>query len=112
MQFSDITKAFTKLGDFASSDTGQGLTNLAGLGLTGYGMYNQNKLQNKQNDLVSQNNMLQLQNYNYNKSLNDRLIAKENMAQDNLTSAFSDSFGGNKKKKSLGDYAGMYNFEG
>jgi len=99
-----------KLGSFANSDTGKGLTNLVGLGLTGYGMYNQNKLMKEQNNLAQQQNLLSLQNYNYNKSLNDREIAKENLEQENITSAFDNVFGTTNKKKKLGDYAGMYNY--
>lgn len=95
-----------KLGDFAGSDAGKGLTSLAGLGMSGYGMYKQNKLLNKQNDLLTQN-------YNYNKMLNNRHIAQQNLGQENFSNAYDSVFGTqDKKKKNLGDYAGMYNFKG
>ncbi len=101
----DFLEAIKNFGDFASKDTGKGLQNIIGLGLSGYGMYKQNKLLDQQNDLLTQN-------YNYNKMLNDREIAKENMEQDNITNAFNNTFGSTKKKKNINTYTGMSNFQG
>jgi len=58
---------------------------------------------------AKQANNLARQNYNYNKSLNDRQIAKENLEQDNSQNAFDEIFGTNhKKKKQLADYTQTY----
>lgn len=110
MSFADI---FKNIGNFAKSDSGQGLMNIAGLGLTGLGLYNQNKQNNKYNDLIADQNKLTLQNYNYNKSLNNREIAKENLGQENFTEGFASVFGDKKKKKKqLSDYYGIDNYKG
>lgn len=66
---------------------------------------------NKQSDLLKQQNDLQTMNYFYNKSLNDREVAKENLEQENITSAFDNVFGTDKrKKKDLKDYYGTSNY--
>ncbi len=110
MGWADI---FKNIGNFANSDTAKGLTNIAGLGLAGYGMYKQNKAVDMQNDLLKQQNQLTLDNYRYNKALNDRAVAKENMLQNNFNEGFASVFGDNtKKKKKLSEYYGLENFEG
>jgi len=112
MSWSDI---FNSIGKFANSDAGKGLQNIAGLGMAGYGMYKQNKAASMQNDLLKKQNQLSINNYNYNKALNDTEIAKENMLQNNFTEGFSSVFGKNenqKKKKNLSDYYGMENYKG
>lgn len=73
--------------------------------ITGWSAYKQSKTLEDQNDLLRQN-------YNYNKSINDREIAKENMNQENMTNAFSSIFGDGKKKKNLSDYYGTTNYQG
>ena len=82
-----------------------------GLGQLG-GAYASYKIGKDQNKLISQQNDLARENYAYNKSLNDREIAKENMAQDSLTNSVNSIWGNSDKKKKLGDYTSMYNFEG
>ena len=101
----------TDIGNFMDSSAGKGLTSLAGVGLGAYGLYNQNKAMNAQNDLIAQQNNLAQQNYLYNKSINDREIAKENLAQENKVDGFNSVFGNqNQKKKQLGSYYGTTNY--
>ena len=42
----------------------------------------------------------------------NRNIAKENLGQENMTEGFNAVFVTTPKKKKLGSYAGMMNFEG
>lgn len=74
----------TKLGDYMGSDTGKGLTNLAGMGLAGYGLYQANKAQDFNQSQISRDNAIQDTN------------------TDAMTSAYSNVF--NKKKNQLGTY--------
>lgn len=102
--YDSLVSGASKAGEFLNSDAGKGLTSMAGLGLGAYSAYNQYSAMNEANDLA-------LKNYNYNKSINDRNIAKENLAQDNMTDGFNSVFGDtNTKKKKLGDYYGTTNY--
>ncbi len=67
---------------------------------------------NKQAGAIEDQNDLMKKNYEYNKSINDREISKENMEQSNISNAFSNIFGDGKKKKNLSEYSGMNNYEG
>lgn len=106
MSFRDI---FNNIGKFAGSQSGQGFMNLAGLGLGLYGMNKQNKALDFQNDIA-------MKNYKYNKDLNDREIAKENMSQANFVNGFNNSSFANTFKKtqpkSIEEYYGNKNFKG
>jgi hypothetical protein len=99
---------FKSVSDFMPSsrtmaNIGQAVSPFASL----YSANRQAKSFNKSNDLMEKN-------YMYNKSINDREIAKENMEQSNITNAFSSIFGDGKKrkKKNLDSYAGMMNYQG
>lgn len=109
MSFSDV---FKKVGKFTNSDEGSGLMNLLGLGVAGYGLYKKNQAINRRNDLIKEQNRLAIDNYNYNKALNDREVAKNNMLQNNFSDGFASVFGEKKKKKKLDDYYGNNNYEG
>lgn len=61
---------------------------------------------------AKENNELARDSYNYNKSFTDRNIAQQNMSQNNITNAFDTVFGATTKKKKLGEFSGMMNFEG
>lgn len=83
--YDPITSGITTLGDYMGSDAGKGLTNLTGIGLAGYGLYQANK--------ANEFNMDQ--------------INRANAIQDNNTDAMTNAYGSvfnNKKKNQLGTY--------
>lgn len=95
------------LGDWATKNQAglNALGNIASPLISGAGAYMQYKA-------MQENNALAEQAFNYNKALQDRAVAKENMAQDALTNGFNLAYGNNNKKKNLTDYYGMSNMQG
>ncbi len=71
----------------------------------GIGAYGEYKTAQESNNLTRDA-------YDFNKSYMNRNIAKENLGQENMTEGFNAVFGTTPKKKKLGSYAGMMNFEG
>ena len=69
--------------------------NLAPTAISAYSAYNDYKTSNAANKLATQN-------YNYNKSLNNGRLGRQDQAQSNIDNAFTNVFTNPKKKKKLG----------
>mgnify|MGYP000903380742 CR=1 FL=1 len=101
----DWSEIFKKVGTHFK-DNGETYANLGKFGgsiANGIGAYGQYKTAQESNDLARDA-------YDFNKSLANRGIAKENLGQENMTEGFNAVFGTTPKKKKLSDYAGMMNY--